>query len=143
MPDKPLRPCKHPGCGNLTRTGWCDKHQHQERKLQRPRASPNQRGYTYKWRQASKAYLTAHPWCAQCLREGRTTLATEVDHKQPHKGDLNLFWDMDNWQSLCHSCHSRKTAKEDGGYGHKEQSRVPPYHDKLVYVPQHHTAPHA
>ncbi|WP_144469068.1 HNH endonuclease signature motif containing protein, partial [Bacillus pumilus] len=35
----------------------------------------------------------------------------------PHKGDKKLFWDSSNWQPLCASCHNRKTAKEDGGFG--------------------------
>jgi 5-methylcytosine-specific restriction protein A len=39
-------------------------------------------------------------------------MATEVDHIIPHKGDMKLFWDSDNWQGLCKSCHSKKTAKE-------------------------------
>jgi len=37
---------------------------------------------------------------------------TEVDHKQSRaSGGLST---MDNLQGLCHSCHSRKTATEDG-----------------------------
>ncbi|WP_353056028.1 hypothetical protein [Mesobacillus subterraneus] len=28
-----------------------------------------------------------------------------------------LFWNVHNWQSLCASCHSSKTVKEDGGFG--------------------------
>jgi len=42
-------------------------------------------------------------------------LATVVDHISPHKGDSDLFWDRANWQSLCESCHNRKTASEDMG----------------------------
>ena len=26
MPSSPLRPCKHPGCGELTKDGWCPEH---------------------------------------------------------------------------------------------------------------------
>jgi len=44
--------------------------------------------------------------------------AVVVDHIIPHRGDLALFWDeKNNWQALCHRCHSRKTAREDGGFG--------------------------
>ena len=40
-----------------------------------------------------------------------------VDHIKPHKGDLNLFWDQDNWQPLCKSCHDRdKQSEERRGY---------------------------
>ena len=31
----------------------------------------------------------------------------------PHCGDRDLFWAVKNWQALCHSCHSKKTAAED------------------------------
>jgi 5-methylcytosine-specific restriction protein A len=44
-----------------------------------------------------------------------------VDHIIPHKGNMNLFWDKRNWQSMCGRCHSKKTAKEDGGFGNKSR----------------------
>ena len=28
-----------------------------------------------------------------------------VDHIEPHKGDMALFWDQDNWQSGCQWHH--------------------------------------
>jgi 5-methylcytosine-specific restriction protein A len=58
-----------------------------------------------------------HPLCEECKRNGRLTPATVVDHITPHKGNRELFWDESNWQALCKSCHDRKTAKEDGGFG--------------------------
>jgi 5-methylcytosine-specific restriction enzyme A len=46
-----------------------------------------------------------------------TVVATIVDHKIPHKGDYDLFWNQDNWQSLCASCHSGvKRMQENHGY---------------------------
>ena len=39
-------------------------------------------------------------------------MAKEVDHIIPHRGDMQLFWDVANWQGLCKSCHSKKTAQE-------------------------------
>jgi 5-methylcytosine-specific restriction protein A len=73
--------------------------------------------YTYQWRKASKEFLKKHPLCVHCEREGRLTPATEVDHIKPHGGDRKLFWNTNNWQPLCKSCHSKKTAEEDGGFG--------------------------
>ena len=29
-----------------------------------------------------------------------------VHHLEPHKGDLELFFDLDNLQSVCWTCHS-------------------------------------
>jgi 5-methylcytosine-specific restriction protein A len=52
-----------------------------------------------------------------CLARGRTTAATVVDHKIPHKGDQVLFWDQANWQSLCADDHDRhKQQLERLGY---------------------------
>ena len=52
-----------------------------------------------------------------CLARGRTTAATVVDHIKEHKGDLELFWDQDNWQSLCETDHnSTKQQIERNGY---------------------------
>lgn len=50
-------------------------------------------------------------------------LAIIVDHIIPHRGDMKLFWDEDNWQSLCKHCHDVKTAKEDGGLGVRNTAR--------------------
>jgi 5-methylcytosine-specific restriction endonuclease McrA len=41
-----------------------------------------------------------------------------VDHIQAHKGDMKLFWDPNNWQSLCISCNSAKAVAEEGAWGH-------------------------
>lgn len=50
---------------------------------------------------------------ALCEEEGVVEPATIVDHIVPHRGDTKLFWNTEgNWQSLCASCHSRKTVKE-------------------------------
>lgn len=46
-------------------------------------------------------------------------LATVVDHVIPHRGDMELFWDSDNWQSMHKQCHDKKTASEDGGFGNR------------------------
>ena len=81
------------------------------------RGSSTQRGYGYKWQQARNGYLGKHPLCRHCQAKGLVTLATDVDHIDPHRGDMQKFWDTSNWQPLCHSCHSIKTASEDGGFG--------------------------
>lgn len=72
-----------------------------------------QRGYGYKWQQAREGYLAKHPLCVYCEREGRVVVATVVDHKTPHRGDMTLFWDSSNWQSLCATHHSRDKQREE------------------------------
>lgn len=126
MPSKPKHPCKHPGCNVLISSGaYCPEHT-QKREGRHPtdsreaRPSAAKRGYGRRWQRESKAYLASHPWCEECMRHGIRTPAAEVDHRVPHKGDRELFWNRANWQSLCHSCHSIKTAREDGGFGNRQ-----------------------
>ena len=66
----------------------------------------NARGYTYEWQQARLEHLRANPFCVMCRVEGRVTQATHVDHIKPHNGNMAVFWNRDNWQSLCAHCHS-------------------------------------
>ncbi|MBS6039982.1 MULTISPECIES: HNH endonuclease [Pseudomonas] len=76
----------------------------------------SQRGYDYRWQKAREQYLNDHPLCVFCERNGRTTAAKVVDHIIAHRGDMVLFWDQSNWQSLCKTCHdSVKQAEEAAG----------------------------
>lgn len=68
-----------------------------------------------RWRKRRAEQLSREPLCAICLKVGRRTPATVADHVEPHKGDLDLFWNGE-LQSLCASCHSKhKQAQEKGG----------------------------
>lgn len=110
---RPDVPCRHPGCPALVPYGqkYCEKHKALHPEEIRSAAG---RGYTAAWRKASKAFLRdVQPLCQQCLKEGRYTKATVVDHIVPHRGDPKLFWDKTNWQGLCKRCHDRKTRQED------------------------------
>jgi len=75
------------------------------------RGTAHQRGYGYRWQQARLGWLKAHPLCVMCEREGYITEAQVVDHRVPHKGDLKLFWDKSNWDSLCYRHHNSDKAK--------------------------------
>ena len=89
---------------------YCDKHAPLHVVC---RPSAGKRGYGSKWQKVRKKYLETHPLCVACVKEGRYVKATDVDHVIPHRGDQKLFWDQSNWQALCHSCHSKKTAREN------------------------------
>lgn len=112
MPTKPKTPCKHPGCPNLVPSGtmYCDEH-----KALHPESvrSASGRGYGRAWQRERRRFLAAHPLCEECLKQGRYTKATDVDHVIAHRGDADLFWDVGNWRALCHACHSKKTSRED------------------------------
>jgi 5-methylcytosine-specific restriction protein A len=114
----------------LVASGRCPKHEHQrQREVDARRESSTKRGYGSKWQNYRRHWLRLHPLCgdradgassehSECVRAGRTTAASDVDHITPHRGDKRLFWASTNHQSLCHVCHSSKTASEDGGFGH-------------------------
>lgn len=49
--------------------------------------------------------------------QGVDVPANTVDHIDPVDGPGDpRFWDQTNWQALCSSCHSKKTATNDGGF---------------------------
>ena len=123
MPTLAAKPCRKSGCCALVRNGggYCETHKREVKKeIESRRESSTARGYGYRWQQASKGFLRSHPLC-QCpeCREGTVRLlkADVVDHRIPHKGDMTLFWDRNNWQAMAKVCHDKKTAREDGGFG--------------------------
>ncbi|WP_438445895.1 HNH endonuclease [Gorillibacterium sp. sgz5001074] len=122
MADRAWRPCNKHGCNTLTRSRYCDSHQ-KEHHLQydRNRGSSSERGYGSRWRKYREDFLKKHPLCKTCKDSGVLSTADVVDHIIPHRGDQDLFWNPENHQGLCFICHSRKTAKEDGGFGNKSQ----------------------
>lgn len=84
------------------------------RRFERPRQKQGKHHGMYgaEWRKAREYWLAEHPLCIECERRGLVVQATDVDHVKRHDGDRELFWDRENWQSLCKECHDRKTARE-------------------------------
>jgi 5-methylcytosine-specific restriction enzyme A len=119
-PTKPKHPCNTPGCSHLTSSRFCPKHTVTNNRLAEScRVRPYAYLYGRLWQVRSAIYKSQHPVCEECMKRGIVTPAYAVDHKVPHKGDLDLFWDEDNWQSLCEHDHNVKTAKEEGGFGNR------------------------
>lgn len=104
---KPKRPCFVPTCPYLQPCPDHSKH------YDRRRPSAARRGYGSRWQAYSKAYLEEHPFCVQCGQP-----SCQTDHKIPVSGpDDPLFWDPENHQALCRTCHSSKTARQSSGWG--------------------------
>jgi 5-methylcytosine-specific restriction enzyme A len=106
MPNKPLRPCAHPGCCNLTKDGHCEKHPRKiweknkevkritGRKLQRER----------------NRLFDDNPLCVGCQRRGIIRSATQRDHIIPlAEGGQDV---PENTQGLCDECHKIKSEEE-------------------------------
>jgi 5-methylcytosine-specific restriction endonuclease McrA len=57
--------------------------------------------------------------CQMCGRIEGDTSKLVCDHRQPHRGDLTLFWDEDNLQCLCAPCHSGAKQRLEQGAEHR------------------------
>ena len=64
------------------------------------------------WQKTRDRKLKLNPLCEICLRMGRLTKSTEVDHIKPWIKAETFYCSIQNLQSLCKPCHSRKTALE-------------------------------
>ena len=112
MPYKPAGPCCVRGCpGRAVRHGRCEKHAREARKeWEAKRPSASARGYDQKWRLVRAAYLKSHPLCSV---HGCGADATDVDHIVALKDGGTHAWC--NLRAYCHSHHSMKTNRVDGG----------------------------
>lgn len=112
MANKPMRPCKKPGCSTLTSEGYCPEHKPK-------RAARRESAKWHDWysldiwtKDLRPAQLMRQPFCCSCQAVGIRRRATVVDHIVPHRGDWAMFIDPANHQSLCKNHHDRKTALE-------------------------------
>lgn len=127
-----LKICNFAGCPVRTVNvgGFCDTHQNEPKRRQEARveAEPWRKWYHWSaWRRLKERFRAEKPEVAG-ICQGTNPLdglpcrkpAQHTDHVVPHKGSWELFIDMSNLQGLCHECHSRKTAEEDGGFGNQK-----------------------
>ena len=100
--------CKHPGCNNLIDPNerYCKEHKRERWRGTRSNYNRNPLYNTAKWRRLSKYMLAKFPLCKVC-----NVPAAHVDHIVPVVQGGQAF-NEENLQTLCVSCHSRKTAKE-------------------------------
>ena len=115
MPIRPMRPCKHRGCGALVAGGksYCEAHASEEVKWQPDalRGNRHVRGYGNAWvKRRERILLRDCGLCQVCKHVGRVTIATDVDHIISKARDGTD--DDDNLQAICRDCHKAKTARE-------------------------------
>ena len=127
MPKAAKRMCAQPGCAAVVSEGqYCPWHYHltqvmemgniknNSKKFDRYKRGPAEPGNRARWRRARPPILLERPLCASCQAAGHTVSATVVDHVLPHGGDDAMFWDVSNWQPLCHDCFSSKMSRRNG-----------------------------
>ena len=109
MPYRPAKPCCRRGCPRLTHGRFCEPHeQDEQRAYNLTRGTARERGYDGAWRRVRAQVLAEEPYC----RCGCGLPSTQVDHITPlRRGGSN---ERANLQALAKSCHSRKTAMQDG-----------------------------
>tara|TARA_Y100000593_G_C4114272_1_gene239470 strand:+ start:217 stop:555 length:339 start_codon:yes stop_codon:yes gene_type:complete len=66
-----------------------------------------------RWRALRNYFIQKNPICAQCKRDGIIKGAQCVDHiKAISKFGMGVATDINNLQSLCNSCHAKKSSRE-------------------------------
>lgn len=76
--------------------------------------------WSSRWRKVRRMQLDAEPFCAYCLKQGRTTEARVVDHIQSRYSGGSDF-DPDNLQSLCDFHHNQKSSSERKSNNNKRE----------------------
>lgn len=81
---------------------------------------------TANWHRLRMWQLKREPLCRFCKHKGIITAADTVDHKIAHKGNMDLFFEWGNLQSLCKSCHSsqKQRLEKSGEFGCDENGTV-------------------
>mgnify|MGYP003983395543 CR=1 FL=1 len=115
MPYKPKRACAHPMCSKLTNKGsYCEEHRKNENSYYNKykRDPETRKRYGTEWRKIRSRFIKLNPLCEECKKQNRVTPVEEVHHIIPlSKGGTH---DFNNLMSLCKSCHSSITRKENG-----------------------------
>jgi len=137
-----MRPCATPGCSELVSSGRCAKHtvDHRQR-YEQHRGTTAERGYDADHKRLRLQCFIRDGWaCQSCgwtlpmmtvLREARVPLPApsvmldalakefaagrrhlHADHRLTIAEHPELRLDLDNLQTLCNQCHSRKTQCE-------------------------------
>jgi 5-methylcytosine-specific restriction protein A len=122
VPHRPPHGCAEPGCPELVRHGArCVEHDRAlKAEIDATRPSAARRGYDANWRKIRLAHLRREPTCRFCAARGLVSAATDVDHVVA-LADGGTHADS-NLRSLCHSCHSARTAR-DQAFGHRHRAR--------------------
>lgn len=74
---------------------------------------------TKRWKALRLYQLGIEPLCRLCKQVDRLTPACVADHVKPHKGDISMFFDATNLQSLCKPCHDTVKSREEHR-GHRQ-----------------------
>lgn len=108
--------CIQSGCNEFTEenTSFCKKHleeylQHRKETAFKTAKRTNTHLYnTTEWRTLRKQKLSINPICEICSSQ----FNLEIHHIKAPKGNIHLFFNINNLQTLCKTCHQHQTQKE-------------------------------
>lgn len=70
--------------------------------------------HTKPWAKLRKAILIRDGFtCQMCHKMTAKSANLVADHKKPHRGNAELFWDINNIWTLCAPCHSSRKQREE------------------------------
>ena len=122
MPSAPLIPCVVPGCPALliqSSGRRCNTHRHDSERVRRAERSTQDLRFYHSsvWLRFRKMVLAKRSLCEMdCKDRGLLNPGKDVDHIKPlAKGGEPLS--EDNVRVGCHACHSRRTARDQSGWG--------------------------
>lgn len=86
---------------------------------------------TSAWQKLRRKVLARDPLCKFCAKKGIVTAGNTVDHIKPHRGKMELFFEITNLQTLCKSCHSstKQRIEKSGEFGCDVNGIVPDWKD--------------
>lgn len=119
MPRKPKHPCGYPGCAALTEKRYCPEHEKlTSRQYEKYGRDPKTRSrYGRAWHRIRQSYVKEHPFCEECMKNGKLVPVDQVHHKKPlAEGGSH---DRSNLTSLCASCHARIHAERGDRWHNK------------------------
>lgn len=118
MPKRSPRLCAFTGCNRPTDTAYCVDHKRPAisnwQENEKLKGNRHERGYGTKWDKLRKKILRRDNFlCQPCYNNNKLTPAEQVDHVVPKaRGGTD---EHSNLQSICLTCHNKKTAKESHG----------------------------
>lgn len=117
MPLKPFKPCSKPGCPQLTRERFCERHKRQiDKAYDDKRGNSGERGYDFQWQKVRDVKAATDPLCQLCLKTGIVKALDVVHHMKPIETHPESRLDLDNLISLC-TMHHEEMHKRWGRIG--------------------------
>ena len=138
--------CNHAGCSELIPYDqrYCSKHQYHKpidyadkeqrhqvnKETYRKRINSEHEGkyirfYKSKqWSKLSHRWLMLHPFCVSCEVHGVMRKGDLVDHIVELRDDFSKRLDESNLQTLCYSCHNKKTQIEKRKREKRKSSKI-------------------